>query len=132
MFLLISCSLQRFYFVKKIKQKTKLLWRNPTIAQLSTNQRSQSNKRFFFSRDVTLWPIGSLVVSHRLFHFFHKCKQNNKVRVECLLFPCHRCSLQSLVQKRNIGSAPDYKFLFCFLPKQSSVDDFVDCGLLVP
>lgn len=36
-FLLISCSLQRFYFVlKKGKKgtKTKVLWRNPTVAQL--------------------------------------------------------------------------------------------------
>lgn len=48
-----------------------------------------------------------------------------------LVFPCHRRSVQSLVQEGALAPPPLLSF-FLFSVNQSSVDDFVDCGLLVP
>ena len=63
-FLLISCSLQRFYFVKKKGKKgtkTKVLWRNPHLRSSNLTSVLRAFKTVcFFSRDVTLCPLASL------------------------------------------------------------------------
>lgn len=38
--LLISCSLQRFYFVKKKRKKVKVLWRNPRLRSYRLTSRA--------------------------------------------------------------------------------------------
>lgn len=68
-FFLISCSLQRFYFVKKGNKgtKTKFLWRNPQLRsyRLTSVLRAlkQSSLCFSLSRDVTLCPLAPLSLS---------------------------------------------------------------------
>lgn len=116
---------------KKKGTKTKFLWRNPQLLsyRLTSVLRAlkQSSVCFSFSRDVTLCPLAPFSLSY----FFHKRKQNNKVGFEFLVFIDATDALYSHWCRREPWPCPLIISLF-ISASQSSVDDFVDCGLLVP
>lgn len=74
-----------------------------------------------------MWLCAPLLLF--LSHFFHKRKQNNKVGVECLLFSMPPTLCTVIGAGGSLGPAP--WLLGFFSANHSSVDDFVDCGLLV-
>lgn len=63
--------------------------------------------------------------------FFHKRKQNNKVRLECLLFSVPPTLCTVIGAGGSLGPVPSLLALL-FSANQGSIDDFIDGGLLVP
>lgn len=127
-FFQITRSLPRFYFVikknKNQQQKQKFFGGIPQLRSYRLTSVLRALKSTFIFPEM--WLCASLF----LFLILHKREQNNKVQVECLLFFHATDALYSHWCRWEPQLHP---LIFSLLSQaqQDSVDDFVDCGLLV-